>query len=96
VLEAMAAGVPVIGTHVEGVPEVVRDGLEGLIVPPGDAYALAAAIEQFVAGQVDWSALRTNAHRRQSERFSEETMAAGVAEVYRKVLMGWPRVITPA
>jgi glycosyltransferase involved in cell wall biosynthesis len=86
VLEAMAAGLPVVGTSVEGVPEVVRDGLEGLIVPPGDAYALAAAIEQFVTGEVDWSELRENAHRRQGERFSEETMAAGVADVYRRVL----------
>jgi glycosyltransferase involved in cell wall biosynthesis len=86
VLEAMAAGLPVIGTDVEGVPEVVRDGLEGLIVPPGDPYALAAAIEQFVAGEVDWSELRGNAERRQGERFSQQAMAAGVADVYRRVL----------
>lgn len=88
VLEAMAAGLPVIGTDVEGVPEVVRDGLEGLIVPPGKVDALAAAIEQFVNGQVDWAVLRRNAHRRQCERFSERNMAAGAADVYRKVLRG--------
>jgi glycosyltransferase involved in cell wall biosynthesis len=86
VLEAMAAGIPVIGTNVEGVPEVVRDGLEGIIVPPGDPYALAAAIEQFVTGEVDWSELRAGAQRRQCARFSAQTMAAGVADVYRGVL----------
>ena len=86
VLEAMAAGIPVVGTNVEGVPEVVRDGLEGLIVPPGDPYALAAAVERFVTGEVDWSELRAGAERRQCERFSEQTMAAGVADVYRRVL----------
>lgn len=86
VLEAMAAGVPIIGTNVEGVPEVVRDGLEGLIVPPGDAYALAAAVERFIGGEVDWAALRESAHRRQAERFSDEAMASGVGEVYRTVL----------
>lgn len=88
VLEAMAAGLPVIGTHVEGVPEVVRDGLEGLIVAPGDAHALAAAVERFVTGQVDWPTLAANARRRQSEGFSQQTMAAGLADVYRRVLVG--------
>jgi glycosyltransferase involved in cell wall biosynthesis len=86
VLEAMAAGLPVVGTNVEGVPEVVRDGLEGLIVPPGDAHALAGAIERFVTSQVSWTTLRANAHRRQAERFSQQAMAAGVADIYRRVL----------
>ncbi|HQU45081.1 MAG TPA: glycosyltransferase [Pirellulales bacterium] len=86
VLEALAAGLPVVGTNVEGVPEVVRDGLEGLIVPPGDAQALAGAIERFVTGRVDWTAMAANARRRQVERFSQQAMAAGVVEVYRRVL----------
>ncbi|HVA51086.1 MAG TPA: glycosyltransferase [Pirellulales bacterium] len=88
VIEALAAGLPVIGTNIEGVPEVVRDGLEGLIVPPADARALAGAIERFVTGRVDWTAMAANAQRRQVERFSQQAMAAGVAEIYRRVL-GW-------
>lgn len=86
VLEAMSAGVPVIGTSVEGVPEVVRDGLEGLIVPPNDGRALASAVERFVTGEVNWAEMRRNAHRRQSERYSQQAMAAGVARVYHDVL----------
>ncbi len=86
VLEAMAAGLPVIGTSVEGVPEVVRDGLEGLIVPPDDARALALAVERFVTGEVNWAELRRNAYRRQAERYSQQAMAAGVARVYDGVL----------
>ncbi len=47
VVEALAVGCPVIATAVGGVPEVVRDGENGLLVPPGDAAALAEAIARF-------------------------------------------------
>jgi glycosyltransferase involved in cell wall biosynthesis len=48
VVEALAVGTPVISTAVGGVPEVVRDGENGLLVPPDDADALAAAIRRLV------------------------------------------------
>ena len=48
VVEALAVGTPVIATAVGGVPELVRDGENGLLVPPGDPGALASAIERFV------------------------------------------------
>ena len=86
VLEAMAAGVPVVATRVSGTPEAVRDGIDGLMAAPGDAASLAAAIGRFVEGSVDWQAMRCNAHGRQTERFSDYSMAAGVAGVYRRVL----------
>ncbi len=47
VVEALAVGSPVIATAVGGVPEVVRDGENGLLVPPGDPAALTAAIRRF-------------------------------------------------
>jgi glycosyltransferase involved in cell wall biosynthesis len=47
VVEALAVGCPVIATSVGGVPEVVTDGDNGLLVPPGDAHALGAAIARF-------------------------------------------------
>ena len=46
IVEAMALGTPVVSTTVTGIPELVRDGLTGLCVAPGDAVALAAALER--------------------------------------------------
>jgi glycosyltransferase involved in cell wall biosynthesis len=86
VLEAMAAGVPVVATAVEGVPEAVRDRQEGLLARPGNAYDLARAIATFLDGQVDWSLLRENAIRRQKQFFSDRSMAEAVAAVYRQVI----------
>ena len=86
ILEAMAAGVPVVATRVEGVPEALRDGIDGVIAAPADAADLARAIDRVLRGQVDWSRLRTSAHHRQAEMFSDRSMARGVSEVYRWVL----------
>lgn len=86
VLEAMAAGVPVVGTRVEGVPEAIRHEVDGLIAEPGSAASLADALARIVRGEVSWQALREHAHRRHAEQFSDRSMAAGVAEVYRQVL----------
>jgi glycosyltransferase involved in cell wall biosynthesis len=45
-VEAMACGVPVVTTGISGIPELVRDGENGLLVPPDDAAALAASVER--------------------------------------------------
>lgn len=47
-LDAMACGLPCVGTRLEAVPEIVRDGETGLLVPPGDPVALAAALERLL------------------------------------------------
>jgi glycosyltransferase involved in cell wall biosynthesis len=86
VLEAMAAGVPVVATSVQGVPEAIRDGVDGLLAPAGDAKALAVAIGRMIQGEADWNALRTSAHGRQAEHFSDRSMAHGVARVYDRLL----------
>jgi glycosyltransferase involved in cell wall biosynthesis len=86
ILEAMAAGVPIVATRIDGVPEAIRDGIEGLIANPNDPADLARAIARYVRGQADWARLRTAAHHRQAERFLDSSMAEGVAELYQRVL----------
>jgi colanic acid/amylovoran biosynthesis glycosyltransferase len=54
-MEAMAAGIPVIASRLSGIPELVRDGATGLLVEPGDAEGLAAAVLRLVR---DWEAAR--------------------------------------
>ena len=86
VLEAMAAGLPIIASRVDGVPDAVRHRETGLLVDPGSVSQLAAAIEEFVTGGVDYSALSRSARRRHAECYSDEAMAAGVAAIYCEVL----------
>jgi glycosyltransferase involved in cell wall biosynthesis len=89
VLEAMAHGVPVVGTRVEGVPEAIRDGIEGVLANPGDAADLASAIRRFLDGTVDWQTIRGAAYARHGADFSDGAMASRVAAVYREVLAAW-------
>ncbi len=89
VLEAMAVGVPVVGTKVEGVPEAIRHGKDGVIAKPRDASDLARVIDQIISGHYDWSALRESAKQRHADQFSDRSMAAGVGQCYREVLAEW-------
>lgn len=85
VLEAMSAGLPVVATRVEGIPEVVRDGQDGYLVAPGDPEALATALGKLLGNA---EALRTQGQRgreRQIQQFSDVSMARGVAKVYDEV-----------
>ena len=86
VIEAMGAGVPVVGTRVDGVVDAIRDGVDGLLFEAGNAAALAVAIGRIVDGQSDWQSLRAAARTRQQEEFSDRSMTRAMAEVYREIL----------
>ncbi|MBV8479330.1 MAG: glycosyltransferase family 4 protein [Actinobacteria bacterium] len=80
VLEAMVCGLPVVATNVSSLPELVVDGETGLLVPPGDAAALSAAIER--VGPGFGAAGRARAH----ETFSVGRMADRTAALYNALL----------
>ncbi len=85
VLEAMSTATPVVASKVDGVPEVVRDGVDGLLVEPNDPEALANAFGRFMDGELDWRKVGNQARTQHFEGFSDVAMARGVAEIYREV-----------
>ncbi len=88
VLEAMAAGVPVVATRVGGVPEVVDDGRTGLLVAPGRPEALAAGIERLLENPLEAAHLGARARDEAHARFSRERMVSAVASVYDELAGG--------
>lgn len=86
VLEAMAAALPVIATKVEGTPEAIRHGQEGLLAEPQCSLSLAEQITALVEGQYDWQKIAEAACQRHADHFSDTAMAQGTAAVYRDVL----------
>jgi glycosyltransferase involved in cell wall biosynthesis len=83
VLEAMAAGLPVVASAVGGIPEVVRDGETGALVPPRDSAALASAIGRIVADPELRDRLGEAGRRRVEREFSLERFEREHLELYR-------------
>jgi glycogen synthase len=76
-VEALWAGLPVVASRVGGVPEIVRDGETGILVPPGDPRALAAALNRVLGDEALAQRLRANA-RSERDRWGglvERTLA---------------------
>jgi glycosyltransferase involved in cell wall biosynthesis len=93
VLEAMAAGLPVIASNVGGIPELVLDGVSGVLVPPGDPGALAEAIERLLEDPSLALRLGEAARRRVAESFELKSVQEAHLALYRRMLAtrGLPR-----
>ncbi|MGI5838858.1 MAG: glycosyltransferase [bacterium] len=85
-LEAMAAGRPVVCTAVGGIPEVVTDGENGLLVPARDPAAIAAKVLTVLADAELARSLGTRARTAVRERFDAAGQAAALEELYRDVI----------
>jgi glycosyltransferase involved in cell wall biosynthesis len=86
VLEAMAMGRPVVATTAGGLPEVVRHGETGLLVPPGDDIALAEAIMALLRDPVRADSMGQAGRVRVSALFSKEVMMQQLKTAYELVL----------
>ena len=86
VLEAMAAGLPVVAAAVGGVPELVDDGETGLLVPPGRPDALAAALGRLAADPALRRRLGAAGRRRAEAHFDIEACRRAHVELYRELL----------
>ncbi|ABC83859.1 glycosyltransferase family 4 protein [Anaeromyxobacter dehalogenans] len=75
-LDAMACAVPCVGTRVEAVPEIVVEGVTGVLVPPGDAVALAGALERLLDDPQGARAMGARGRARVAERFTWARVAA--------------------
>lgn len=85
-LEAMASGTPVIASRVGGVPEIVRDGETGFLVPPGDVAALHDRLSQILGDPTLQRKLGDNARQVVLERFTWSKVAERCLEAYSDVV----------
>jgi glycogen synthase len=86
-LEAMQAGLPVVASKTGGIPDVIEDGVNGLLVPPSEPEALAHAINRLLADRKLARRLSEGAHERAKD-YDWEALAERVLRVYQGVTAG--------
>ena len=86
VIEGCAAGVPVVGTAVGGMPDIITHGLNGLLVRPGDAEALAGAIAELVSDPARRSSMGSAGRDLVIKRYGANRMVNELKQVYTELL----------
>jgi len=81
-LESMAAGAPVVATPVGAIPDVVADGVHGLLVPPGDAAAIARALAQLASDRNLQARMSAACRSRVSSTYSIEHLSESLRRIY--------------
>jgi glycosyltransferase involved in cell wall biosynthesis len=85
-LEAMAAGRALVSSAIGGTDELIDDGESGLLVPPGDAAALAAALRRLLSDEALRASLAHRARQRVERDFTRDAMARRVEGIYEELL----------
>jgi glycosyltransferase involved in cell wall biosynthesis len=88
IVEAMAAGLPIVAAASEGALEIIEEGITGKLVATGDPEALAQTINALLDDPLECSRLARNAKLAARERYSLARMASDTERVYREVLAG--------
>ena len=91
-IEAMAAARPVVATRVGGVPDLVEDGVTGILVPPGDAGALTSAMHALLGDRERRRRLGAAGRQRVAAAFTTERLLEDMDRVYTRLLrrqLGW-------
>jgi glycosyltransferase involved in cell wall biosynthesis len=81
-MESMALGVPVVSTRLSGIPELVVDGVSGLLAEPGDSASLAVAMESLLADETRRRALSVEARKTVEREFDSAVNAERIATLF--------------
>jgi len=88
IIEAMASGVPVVGTTIGAVPDLIRDGVDGRVVEPGDVRGLADALEALVTAPALRASMGASIRERAEKAHDLTQLSRRLGELYQAVLDG--------
>ena len=86
-LEAMQTGLPIVASKTGGIPDVIEEGVNGMLVAPGEPEALARAIDRLLADRDLACRLSEGAHERGKD-YDWEVLAERILAVYQRVTAG--------
>jgi glycosyltransferase involved in cell wall biosynthesis len=85
-LEALSAQIPVVATRVGAIPDVLQDGVTGILIPPKDPQAIAEAIIMILSDKKLASGIAKKGFERVRDNFSSEKMASKYLSIYGELL----------
>lgn len=85
-LEAMSCGTPIVGTKVGGIPEIIEDGVSGILVPPRDSKKIAQAVISLINDSKKMTVLGKNARQKVIKEFAWRKVAQKTVGVYEEIL----------